>query len=297
MAHVATQIGRKYVRVLFKVPAAMTDEAAGLLVGAGALGCAVVGDHRSSHRRANHEVEAYFESLRPARLAAIRRAMAAAGMLAEAARAPAPRIVADPGWATAWRARFAPLPIGRRLLIVPPWTAKLATRRIRLTINPGQAFGTGHHATTAGALRALETLCAGRSFARGLDVGTGSGVLAIAMRLMGVGRVAAIDIDAAALDNARENAALNSLADEIRFATTPLARLRGRYDLIAANILSGTLTAMAGALVRRLAAGGRLVLGGILNREAPAVLAHYAPHLRCVGTGRDRGWSTLVMAR
>jgi ribosomal protein L11 methyltransferase len=297
MADIATHSGRRYVRVRFKVPAAMTDEAAGLLVGAGALGCAVLGDHRSSHRRANHELEAYFKSLRPARLAAIRRAMAAAEMLAQVARAPAPRIVADPGWATAWRARFAPLPIGRRLLIVPPWRAKLATHRIRLTINPGQAFGTGHHATTAGALRALETLCAGRSFARGLDVGTGSGVLAIAMRLLGVERVGAIDIDAAALHNARENAALNSLADEIRFATTPLTRLRGRYDLIAANILSGTLVAMAGALTRRLADGGRLVLGGILNREATVVLAAYAPHLRCVGVRRYRGWSTLVMAR
>ncbi len=297
MAHVATRSGRKYVCVPFKVPAAMADEAAGMLVGGGALGCAVVGDHRKSHGRAVLEIEAYFASLRSAQLAALRRAMAAAGMLAQAARAPRTRAIADPGWATAWRARFAPLPIGRRLLIVPPWQTEVATRRIRLTINPGQAFGTGHHATTAGALRALETLCAGRSFARGLDVGTGSGVLAIAMRLMGVGRVTAIDIDACALDNAHENAALNSLAEEIRFAATPLARLRGRYDLIAANILSGTLTAMAGALVRRLAAGGRLVLGGILNREAPAVLAHYAPHLRCVGMRRDRGWSTLVMAR
>ncbi|HLK85396.1 MAG TPA: 50S ribosomal protein L11 methyltransferase [Candidatus Binataceae bacterium] len=297
MAYLATQSRRKYLRVRFKVPAAMTDEAAGLLVGAGALGCAVVGDHRSSHRRANHDVEAYFESLRPARLAAIWRAMTAAGMLAQVGRAPAPRTIADPGWATAWRARFVPLAIGRRLLIVPPWKTEVATRRTRVTINPGQAFGTGHHATTAGALRALEALCAARSFARGLDVGTGSGVLAIAMRLMGVGRVTAIDIDPRALDNARENAALNSLANEIRFATTPLTRLRGRYDLIAANILSGTLISMAGALTRRLAGGGRLVLGGILNREAPAVLAHYAPHLRCVGVRRDRGWSTLVMAR
>ncbi len=297
MAHVATQTGRKYVRVLFKVPAAMTDEAAGMLVGAGALGCAVGGDHRRSHGRAVHELEAYFDSMKPARLAAIRRALAAAGMLAQPERAPRTRTIADPGWAGAWRARFAPLPIGRRLLIVPPWHTETATRRIRVTINPGQAFGTGHHATTAGALRALEALCAARRFARGLDVGTGSGVLAIAMRLMGVGRVTAIDIDALALDNARENAGLNSLADEIRFATTPLARLRGRYDLIAANILSSALIAMAGALVRRLAAGGRLVLGGILNREAPAVLAHYAPHLRCLGMRRDRGWSTLVMAR
>src|SRR5579862_6620898 len=106
MAYLATQSRRKYLRVRFKVPAAMTDEAAGLLVGAGAL--------------------------------------------AQVGRAPAPRTIADPGWATAWRARFVPLAIGRRLLIVPPWKTEVATRRTRVTINPGQAFGTGHHATTAG---------------------------------------------------------------------------------------------------------------------------------------------------
>jgi len=297
MAQVATQIRRKYVRVLFKVPATMIDEAAGMLVGAGAMGCAVVGDQRNSNHRTVHELEAYFASIKPARLAAIRRAMAVAGMLAQPEYAPVPRIIVDPGWATAWRARFSPLPIGRRLLIVPPWKTDVVTNRIKLTINPGQAFGTGHHATTAGALRAIEMLCATRRCERALDVGTGSGVLAIAMRLMGVRRVMAIDIDASALDNARENAALNSLASEIRFATTPLVRLRARYDLITANILSSTLIAMAGALTRRLAIGGRLILGGILNRETPAVLARYAAHLRCVGVRRDRGWSTVVMAK
>ena len=113
-----------------------------------------------------------------------------------------------------------------------------------------------------------------RSFAQSgalqqaLDVGTGSGVLAIAMRLMGVGQVCAIDIDALALENARENAALNSLGGKIRFATTPLARLRRRFDLITANILSSTLIGMASALTRLLARRGLLILGGILNREA-----------------------------
>ena len=143
-----------------------------------------------------------------------------------------------------------------------------------------------------------------RSFAQrgalqqALDVGTGSGVLAIAMRLMGVGQVCAIDIDALALENARENAALNSfIGGKIRFATTPIARLRRRFDLITANILSSTLIVMASALTRLLARGGHLVLGGILNREAASVLKTYCPRLRCLGIRRDRGWSTLVLAR
>jgi len=112
-----------------------------------------------------------------------------------------------------------------------------------------------------------------------------------------VRRRASRSLEALALENARENAALNSLARKIRFATTPLARLRPRFDLITANILSSTLIAMATTLTRLLARRGRLVLGGILNREAPAVLRSYGQRLRCLGVRRDRGWSTLVLAR
>jgi len=275
----------------------MVDDAAGILIAQGALGCEVAGDNRGAHRRRTLELQAYFKRLSRARLEAIQRAMAAAGMLARPGQMPSLRTVGDPGWATVWKDRFAPLPVGRRLLIVPPWDAALATRRLKLVINPGQAFGTGHHASTYGALRTLEQLCAKRSFARALDVGTGSGVLAIAMRLMGVAEVRAIDIDAVALVNARENAALNSLSGKIRFATTPLARISPGFDLIVGNILSSTLSAMAETLTRMLARSGVLVLGGILEREAAAVLARYAPRLRSAGGRCDRGWSTLVLAR
>jgi len=297
MTRIATLAARNYVRVAFETPAAMVDDAAGMLVAEGAMGCAVAGDHRSAHRHATLELQAYFERLSRSRLAAIRSAMAAAGMLALPGRTPHRQLIADPGWATAWMDRFEPLPVGRRLLIVPPWNSDVATRRLKLVINPGQAFGTGHHPTTYGALATVEKLCATERFEHALDVGTGSGVLAIAMRLMGVGQVSAIDIDALALENARENAALNSLGGKIRFATTPLVRFRRRFDLITANILSSTLIGMASALTRLLARRGRLVLGGILNREAAAVLNSYGPRLRCLGVRRDRGWSTLVLAR
>lgn len=297
MIRIRTPAARNYVRVAFKTPAAMVDDAAGLLVALGALGCSVAGDHRTAHSRSTLELQAYFDRLSASRLAAVRRTMAAAGMLARPSRAPHRQLIADPGWATAWRDRFEPLKVGRRLLIVAPWNAMVATPRHRLVINPGQAFGTGHHPTTYGALRTIESLCAERRFERALDVGTGSGVLAIAMRLLGVGHVTAIDIDPLALDNARENAALNSLDGKIRFAATPLARLDRRFDLITANILSSTLIAMAGALTRLLTHRGRLVLGGILNREAAAVMRGYRRGLRCLGVRRDRGWSTLVLAR
>lgn len=295
---------RSYVRVAFTTPAAMADDAAGLLVAHGALGCAVRGDHRITSRRATVGLEAYFERLSPARLRAIRRAMAAAGMLVRTRSAPRRQAIADPGWATAWKERFAPLRVGRRLLIVPPWSAKASaasiaahTRRLCLVINPGQGFGTGHHPTTYGALRALDALCAGRRFKSALDIGTGSGVLAIAMRLFGIPRVTAVDIDEAALDNARENAALNSMGRTIRFSAAPVERLRGCFDLITANILSTALAAMAATLKRLLAPDGLLVLGGILKHEAPALLDSFRPGLRMVGSRRDRGWITMVLAR
>ncbi len=297
MSRIATRAARSYVRVAFEIPAAMADDAAGLLVEQGALGCAVGGDYRSAHRHSTLEVQAYFEKLTALRLASIRRTLAAAGMLALHDGTPDRDTIDDPGWATAWMDRFEPLPVGRRLLIVPPWNADVAARRVKLVINPGQAFGTGHHPTTYGALATIERLCATRRFKQALDVGTGSGVLAIAMRLMGVAEVSAIDVDGLALENARANAGLNSLDGKIRFAITPVARLRRRFDLIAANILSSTLIGMAGELTSLLARGGCLVLGGILNREAAAVLGAYRPSLRRLSVRRDRGWSTLVLAR
>ncbi|MGH7907190.1 MAG: 50S ribosomal protein L11 methyltransferase, partial [Candidatus Binataceae bacterium] len=177
------------------------------------------------------------------------------------------------------------------------WSEAQETDRIRIVIRPGQGFGTGHHPTTAGALMAIERLCAKCRYEKALDVGAGSGVLAIALRLFGVKTVAAIDNDPAALENARDNAALNKMTG-LRISAARLNSFkRQRFDLISANILSSTLIAMAPALINLLAAAGRLVLGGILKRERADVLARYRKHLRLIDSRLDRGWSTLVLAR
>lgn len=223
--------------------------------------------------------------------------MESSGMVAAARRREAPRRIVDPGWATMWKGRFEPLTVGERFLIVPPWNRASQPGRISIVIQPGQAFGTGHHATTSGALAAVEQLCAGRKFASGLDVGTGSGIIAIAMKLAGVGKITAIDSDALALENARENARLNALARRISFSTTPLDRVRGRFDLVVANILSSVLIRLAADLKRVLARRGRLVLGGILKRETATVAACFTPELRMLSTTADRGWATMVFAR
>ncbi len=290
---------RIYVRLHFDTPAASADRAAAILVAHGALGCEVAKIHPSrptlARRPRRVRLKTYFERLGAARLRRVREALEAAGMIAARDSLQTEPIV-DPGWATMWMTRFEPFTVGR-LLIVPPWSRERRPGLMRLVIQPGQGFGTGHHATTYGVLRTLDELCAASRFKRALDLGTGSGILAIAMRLLGADDIVALEIDPIALDNARENADLNGVSRHLRFSNVPLSSLRGRFDLITANILSSTLIELAPRLKPRLARHGRLILSGILAREAPQVIAAYRPELRCVGRRIDRGWATLLMAR
>jgi ribosomal protein L11 methyltransferase len=290
---------RSYVRLQFDLPAAAADAAAALLVANRALGCEV-SKLRPSHpapvrtpRRVR--LKAYFDRLNDADLKRLRRVLEASAMITVATQLQTEPLV-DPGWATMWMTRFKPFAVGR-FLIVPPWSHDHRAGHLRLVIQPGQGFGTGHHGSTYGVLRLLDDLCRKRPFARALDVGTGSGILAIAMRLLGTREVTAIEIDPVAIENALENAELNHVSGHLRFSLVPIASLRHHFDLIAANILSSTVIEMAPLLLRRLAPEGRLILAGILAREADSVLAAYRPDLRCIDRRTDRGWTALVLAR
>jgi ribosomal protein L11 methyltransferase len=278
----------------------MADDAAGILITDGALGCEVSKIPRRAppQNSANNPVllRAYFEQITPATLKRLQAKLWAAKMLANGS-APEHCMFTDPGWATMWQARFVPLRVGQRFLIVPPWQRERDPERIRLVIRPGQAFGTGHHPSTLGTLSALEELCKDRHIAHALDVGTGSGILAIAMVKLGVAEVTAIDTDIAAAANAKENARLNRVTARILFSTTPLGLLRGRFGLIAANILSSILILMAPDLKARLRHQGYLVLAGILRREADSVAAAYLPELTQVGVRNHGAWTTLIFRR
>lgn len=286
-----------YTKATFPVHAAMADEAAGFLIANGALGCAVAEMEKPGRRpREIVTLEAFFSKIAPRRIDSLRTAMRDAAMLARDARGGAPRKITDPGWATMWQERFKPFPIGKRFLIVPPWDQKKMPGRISLVIRPGLGFGTGHHPSTAGALRAIESVLAEQApRVSALDVGTGSGVLAFAMASGGM-HVVAIDVDRQALQNARENAALNPARSKIRFSSTPLEKVTERFDLVTANILSSVLIAMAPALVKRLKPRGRLILGGILATEVRHVLPAYRA-LRVIANQRSRGWATLVLGK
>ena len=299
--HVAvmkTSSPRTYVLLQFDLPAAHADAAAAILVANRALGCEVskIRSPRPAARRPRQvRLKAYFERLNDTDLKRVRHALESAAMIATAGPLHRDTLV-DPGWATMWMTRFEPFTVAR-FLIVPPWNHDHRADRIRLVIQPGQGFGTGHHGSTYGVLQLVDDLCGKRPFARALDVGTGSGILSIAMRLLGVGEVTAIDIDPVALENARENAELNHVGTHVRFSLVPIASLRRHFDLITANILSSTLIEMAPLLLHRLAPEGRLIVAGILTREAESVIAAYRPAMRCIDRRTDRGWTALVLAR
>jgi ribosomal protein L11 methyltransferase len=205
------------------------------------------------------------------------------------------RRLAHANWAEAWKAHYTPQRIGRHLRVVPSWLAvevEPADRVIRL--DPGMAFGTGLHPTTRLCLEELEERV--RPGLAVLDVGTGSGILAIAAARLGAGRVLALDIDPQAAAIAAANAANNGVA--IETVAGELAELPAEtFDLVVANLLAGLLIELAAGLAARCRPGGQLVAGGILADQAAAVGAALAAAGFGPSSSRASGdWVALVAA-
>ncbi|MDW8361552.1 MAG: 50S ribosomal protein L11 methyltransferase [Myxococcales bacterium] len=198
-------------------------------------------------------------------------------------------------WRDGWREHFRPTRIGARLVVHPPWAPwTAADDDVPVCIDPAQAFGTGTHESTRLVLRELDRRIGGGE--RVLDVGCGSGILAIAALRLGARRATAIDVDPEALVACRENARRNDVASRLRVTDAPLDRLRGRYDTIVANIEARVLLELAAALTERLAPGGALVLSGLLRGQQHEIRASFGA-LRHVATPVDGDWVALVLAR
>jgi ribosomal protein L11 methyltransferase len=198
-------------------------------------------------------------------------------------------------WEATFRAHHVPIAIGRRLLVAPPWDVPDAGDREVLVIEPGMAFGTGQHATTRTCLEEIEALVSHGDVRSALDVGTGSGLLAAALARLGVPRVVALDVDPAVLPLARTNLDVNAARGVLVLGGT-LSAVRGRYDLVVANILADTLVAEASALADAVADGGHLVLSGLLTAQAPRVLAAF-PGWRTTSVRTEEPWRTLGLER
>lgn len=190
------------------------------------------------------------------------------------------REVADQDWLGEWKRSWQPVEVGERFIIAPPWAEiPVAHGRIVIRIEPGMAFGTGTHETTRLCLTAIEKyyaqLHAGqpridRGAGSFLDVGTGTGILAIAAaKLFPHARIEACDTDAEAIDIARENARLNAVAEKITFRVGTIETTTASADLVCANLTAEVILATLPALLA--ATCGRLVLSGILDSQADAV--------------------------
>jgi ribosomal protein L11 methyltransferase len=184
--------------------------------------------------------------------------------------------LADRDWAREWLKDFKPMRFGRRLWVVPTAYEAPEPGAVNLVLDPGLAFGTGSHPTTALCLEWLdghaETL-AGKSV---LDFGCGSGILAIAAARLGATAVTAVDLDPQALSATAENAARNGVAERLRIGL-PEAGGAGPFDLLVANILAGPLVQLAPMLMGRIAKGAPFALSGILADQAAEVASAYAP--------------------
>ena len=178
-------------------------------------------------------------------------------------------------WSSSWKVHFKPLRVGKHLLIVPTWeNAAELPGDLVIRIDPGMAFGTGGHETTRLCLEMLESVMEGGpllNIPSLLDLGTGSGILAMAASLLGAGRVLALDIDPDAVEVARENLVLNEMSDRIECGTSPLETLTERFDIILANILAEELVRLSPYLTERLQSGGALILSGILAEKESLV--------------------------
>lgn len=204
-------------------------------------------------------------------------------------------ILEDKDWEREWISHYQPMRFGQRLWVCPSWMDPPEPDAVNLLLDPGLAFGTGTHPTTALCLGQLEQLTQpGQTV---VDYGCGSGILAVAALKLGAERGLGVDNDPQALVASRENARRNSIAEERFMVTLPDAQTnaawRGQADVVVANILAGPLAELSDTLLSLLKPGGTLLLSGLLQNQAAVLCAHYAPRLTLHVAGEREDWVCL----
>ncbi len=196
-------------------------------------------------------------------------------------------------WQNGWRKYYHPMDVGQRLAIVPSWQ-DYDTDRVKLILDPGLAFGTGGHETTSLCMEALDERVKGGE--RVLDIGTGSGILAIAALKLGAASAEGVDIDPGAVRTAGENAALNGVADKLTVLVGDLSdKASGKYDIITANIVANAIMALAPAVPGLMADDAVFIASGIIDsRKDEVIAALEAAGLAVLEVKEKRGWECIV---
>jgi ribosomal protein L11 methyltransferase len=199
--------------------------------------------------------------------------------------------LADQDWVRLTQSQFEPVEITPEFWIVPTWHEPPAAAKQIIRLDPGLAFGTGTHPTTRMCLRWIaKQQDAATQFTRVLDYGCGSGILAIGAAKFGALDIDAVDIDPAAV----ESTLLNAEANHVTLNTGLPDKVSGHYQTVLANILATPLKVLAPLLCARVAAGGSLVLAGILERQADELKAAYAPYCQLAVSDSEDGWILMT---
>ena len=286
------------MEVVVPAPAAEVDEIAALLaeeIEAAAAGTEIRGD----------EVVFWAPLVGAEQVALETRAalavLAGQGAGVDPARVRTQPAVPEEEWRDAWKKYFHVTRIGRRTVIVPSWERHdAAPGEIVVELDPGMAFGTGTHASTRLVLEELERLAdAGAAPDRILDVGAGSGILAIAAaKTWPAARVVAVDNDPIAVRTCAENCAANGVGERVESAPTPVEDVPGTFPLVLANIQAHVLRALKAGLVARCAPGGTLILSGLLTPQAEPVAAEFGLTVVAIRpSSDDPQWSSAVLRK
>ncbi|MBS4786028.1 MAG: 50S ribosomal protein L11 methyltransferase [Clostridiales bacterium] len=198
-------------------------------------------------------------------------------------------------WATAWKTYYHPTKLGERLVVCPSWEEyQPAEGEVVITLDPGMAFGTGSHDTTRLCLQLLEQHCAPGK--RVLDIGSGSGILAISSVLLGCDRAVGVEIDPTAVRVARENSAINHTDDRVEFLCGDLVQqVSGRYHIVCANIVADVIIRLLPDVGQFMEEGAALILSGIIDEREADVLAALEQNALAVAQRRESaGWVALL---
>jgi len=294
---------RSWRRVVVEAPAGLIDDAADIVAEISGAGVEITMALPPAAPRPVERVIGYLagdeaaaddqEALLRSELAALEERTGAPGVI---------RVRTEPlleeDWGAGWKEHFHPFHVAPRLVIKPSWEAyEPAEGEAVIEMDPGMAFGTGLHASTRLALGFIEDICAGAPPDCALDVGTGTGILAMAAALRGASLVIAVDNDPDAVVAAAENLARNDLTGRVGVSGRDLGEIAGTFDLIAANITADVLLPLAPLLVERLSPCGALVLAGLLagDQAREVRTAYEARGLLCAAERCEGEWASLLL--